>query len=146
MKLNWLTIALAVVGLMTGCEDKSSQQPPPATSAAPANPSSRRMLLTPTVSPAQSKEEFVVATERRLSDLNIEIDSLAMRADNFDGDAKQEAVQALASLRHQRDETQKTFEEVKRAGAATWMKLKEGFDVAMTELEKACENVRAKFG
>lgn len=92
----------------------------------------------------QSKDEFVAATDKKLKELDAKINELSDKSAAYKDEAKVQADQALSSLREQRAVVSAKFEDVKKASAETWNDVKAGFDTAVTELEKAYENVKAK--
>jgi CHASE3 domain sensor protein len=93
---------------------------------------------------AANKDEFVASMDKKLKELDARIDDLSDKTASFKDAAKTQMDLALTSLREQRAAVGAKFEEVKKAGAETWNDTKAGFDTAMSELEKAYENVKAK--
>lgn len=94
---------------------------------------------------AENKDEFVAAMDRKLEQLDDEIDRLGEKAENLAGEAKVEAKQALDNLRVQRAKLDKSLQELKDSSRETWSDVKSGFESAMNELEKSYENLKTRF-
>jgi len=141
MKMDQLILTLGVIGLLTGCENKSDKSQPPA--APPAGTGEVRNLP-PAALLTESKEQYLAAMEKRLALLNDQIEELAKKSETYTTEAKQHATTLLSSLREQRHAAQQTFEQVKAASAEGWTELKADFESVMVELEKAYASAKSK--
>jgi DNA repair exonuclease SbcCD ATPase subunit len=149
-------LAGALLAAVVGCSrsDQAQNQSKPDTSAVTREVTQAYKDLTAVTKEAatatknyaaESKDEFVAVMGKKLNELDGRIRQLAEKSAGYKDDAKAQADQALAALHDQRSAVGAKFEAVKQAGAETWKDVKAGFDTAVTELEKAYENTKAKF-
>jgi len=160
MKLKHQAATLAALIALAGCspsDQKSSEKekdptlatspPKDATAAYPPTVAGVPPTPSPTAKDAvtETKNEFVAGMDTKLKDLDAKITELAEKSKGYQGDAKTQADQALATLREQRDNVNQKFEQAKAAAADTWKDMKSGIEVAMNQLETAYENAKSKF-
>ena len=149
MKLNYCMAALAVsIGLL-GCEksNEANLDAPPATNitARELKQEVRDVVVATKYYLSTSKDQFVVSAEVKLKQLDAKIAELGVKAEMLQADAKAEGMKAVDALKEQRAKLGVKLEEVKKASQETWQEVKAGFDTAMSEVEKAYDNLKAKF-
>jgi len=95
---------------------------------------------------AASKDEFVASVQEKLNKLDPQIAELETKTEALKDDAKAEGKKALASLREQRAQLGQKLDELRSSGKEAWRDVKTGLESAYAELEKACQNAKAKLG
>ncbi len=149
MKLNCCLSALAVsIGLL-GCEkaNEANLDAPPATNitARELKQEARDVVVATKDYLTSNKDQFVASAEVKLKQLDARIAELGAKAETLQADAKAEGTKAVDALKEQRAKLGVKLDEVKKASQETWQDVKAGFDTAMNELEKAYDNLKAKF-
>jgi CHASE3 domain sensor protein len=149
MKTKSQFLPLAVAMVLVGCS-RSDQSNNEKTSAAPVTAKDVQQQYKDAAAATKSyvvenKDEFVASMTKKLSELDDKIAELAKKSEPYKDDAKAEADKALATLREQRQAANEQFEKAKQASADAWTEVKARCASAMTELEKAYDNVKAKF-
>jgi chromosome segregation ATPase len=147
MKTIMILTTLAALAGLAGCSNQDSQHetttPPAATnqakSEAPAAPTAVLNSL------AQAKDQAVATVEKQLQNLDTTLEQLAAKSSAYVGDAKTEAEAALAALRPKRDLAAAKLRELKDASQETWQNVKASAELAVQELAKACDDLKAKF-
>ena len=149
MKLKYCMTALAVSLGFLGCEkpNEANLDALSATNitAREVKQEVREALAATRDYVSANKDQFVASMEEKLKQLDEKIAELGAKAQTLQADAKTEGTKAVDALKEQRVKLGEKLEEVKKASQETWQGVKAGFDTAMTELEKAYENLKAKF-
>jgi phage tail tape-measure protein len=149
MKSKYQIAALATLVLLAGCSrsDQASRETTKDTPATATDVKERyREAAAATKSyVAENKDEFISAMDAKLKELDGKISELTKKSENLQGDAKTQAERALASLGEQRQKAKDKLEALKQAGADAWEQVKTGFQAAVEDLEKACQNAKSKF-
>lgn len=91
------------------------------------------------------RDDFRVAIDRRLADMDLKLDEYERKAAANKADAKKETERTVNALREQRNKLKESYGELKDETRSGWNDLKNGFDKAMDELEKAFKDAKAKF-
>jgi TolA-binding protein len=149
MQYSMMVRAMGVV--LAGCDktpEAASDAPPPAgnDSARTVQKEAREALATARERVGESKEQFVAVTEAKLKELDVKIAELGVKMQTLQADAQTEGSKALQSLQEQRAKLAPKFEEVKQASQATWEQTKAGFEAALSEVQKACSDLKSKLG
>jgi DNA repair exonuclease SbcCD ATPase subunit len=93
----------------------------------------------------ESKEQFLASAEVRLQLLDAKINELRARTETLQADAKAEGAKAVDALKEQRAKLGEKFDEMKKASQDAWGDAKGGFETALSEIEKAYDNLKARF-
>jgi hypothetical protein len=88
------------------------------------------------------KSEFVVEMNRELAAIQVELDRLAVKADEATGTAKDEAKTALEKVRVQWALAKKELVEAEKAPEHTWSDVKVGFKKAYGDLKDSVTKSR----
>jgi CHASE3 domain sensor protein len=155
LKFKFPLVICTVLAATVGCKpsDQSQNQGSSGTSAVTREVKEAYKDLTEATKEAatttknyvvEGKDEFVATADKKLKELDAKINELSDKSASYKDDAKAQADQALTALREQRAAVSVKFEAVKQASAETWKDVKTGFDTAISELEKAYENVKTK--
>ena len=146
MKTSHFITLLVASAVLAGCSRNKPQDETPAP-AAPTNQvkeSAQGNANLPQGQLAQAKNQAVAAMEKQLQSLDAKMDELANRSRNAVGAAKAEAEAALVALREKGKSARVKLEELKAASQDTWESVKSSFDLTVLELEKACDELKAK--
>lgn len=152
MKWKQTVTACAVLIAFAGCspsEDKPGTDPntnPPPPGTGMLKESQAGEAVAKAVTMTESKEGYIASCGQKLKDLNAKIDQLNEKAATATGEVKTQADELVSSLRQQQEKVAERMEQLKSASAEAWSEVKAGFDAALTELEKACDDARAKLG
>jgi hypothetical protein len=148
MKLKHSMTALAVsIGLL-GCEKSNEANldaPPTNVTAREVKQEVREALTATKDYLSANKDQFIASTEVKLKQFDAKIAELGVKVQTLQADAKDEGAKAVDALKEQRSKLGEKLEDVKKSSQETWQDAKAGFDTAMNELEKAYENLKAKF-
>lgn len=93
--------------------------------------------------PAEDLEQFMLAANQRLDELNKGIGELGDTILALNENA--EANATIQSLREQREQVQQRFDELKTASMDRWSELKQSFESAMDGLEKAYQEANSQY-
>jgi DNA repair exonuclease SbcCD ATPase subunit len=93
----------------------------------------------------QSKDDFMAAMDKKMKELDAEINDLSQKSANLKNDAKLQADKALAKLREERDAAGQKYDELKQSSQNTWDKSKAAFQAAWNDVENAYTDAKAKF-
>ena len=149
MSTNHFLAALGAALALAGCGGKnaSDQEPTARTnvSTAEVKMEIREAVDTSKAYAAQGKDQFVEAMSRKLTDADQKMSELGKRIETLDAGAKAEANKVMASWREARIRLGQKFDEFKKSGLEIGQDVKAGFESAEAELEKAYENLKAKF-
>lgn len=148
MKPRYCITVLAVsVGLL-GC-DKSNEasldRPATNVTAREVKQEVREAIAAGKEYLSSNKDQFVASAEVKLKQLDAKIAELGARAQTLQADAKAETTKAIDALSEQRAKLGDKLEAVKQASQETWQDVKAGFESALSEVEKAYDNLKAKF-
>jgi hypothetical protein len=94
---------------------------------------------------ARGKDDFVAAMDQKLTELDAKIAELSAKAGTLKEDAKDESAKALDALRAERAQLGRKFKDLKGSSQEAWQDVKAGFESAYVEVEKAYQDVKAKF-
>jgi myosin heavy subunit len=144
---NPTLIALIGALALAGCgkKEQTNETPLPAVSGEQVKKEVKEAVNSTKQYLTQTKEETVAAVEKQLQAADARIQELAEKSRSYTGTAKTEAESALAALRAKRDVAASKLEELKAASKEGWTNIKASFDVAIHELEKSFEELKAKF-
>ncbi len=151
MKLKNQITTLALSALIVGCSqsDHSSTTSSSSTNAPVASQDLKedyKQALKDTKDYAvQGKDDFMVATSKKLQELDAKIDQLAAKSGEYKDDAKVQADKALAALREERDALRVKYGELKQASQDAWQSAKDSFNSAWDKVQKALDDAKAKF-
>jgi hypothetical protein len=90
------------------------------------------------------KNRFVAATSAKLAQWNGELARLGHQADGLTGQAKEDATQALESLRREQATAGRKLQALEQSGKDAWASARSGMDSAMASLQQAYTNAKAK--
>jgi hypothetical protein len=131
LKYYLLTAALALG--VVGCnQNKDSTLP------------DQQVVATNTNTLAQTKDQFMAATNKKIKELDAEIDELSQKAAGLKDDAKVQANKAIDVLRADRDIVKQKYDDMNAPGGE-WDKTKAAFQAAWADVEKAYDDAKAKF-
>lgn len=149
MKIISQAMPLSLALLLVGCSrsEKADNEKAPAAPVSAQNVQDqfKNAATTAKTYVVENKDEFIAAMNKKLQELDGKIEELAKKSEPYKDDAKVQADKALAALREQRQAVNAQFEKAKQAGGDAWEDIKSNCALAMAELEKAYENVKAKF-
>lgn len=91
------------------------------------------------------KEAYQEKIEAQLNEWSAKIKELKAKAEQAKADRKIELQKTVDDLRARKEAARKKLDEVKRAGADTWEKLRSDTDKALEEVKGFWESVKAKF-
>lgn len=147
MKSILLIAPLTAAALLTGC-DPGSQSNPSTESRPAAQDAKEKVKAAATATNdylAAARDEFVTTMNQRLTELDARVAELVKKSEGYKDEAKAQADLTLAALKEQRAKMNEKLEAFKKTGADAWKDMKAGLATAMDDLEKACDNARAKF-
>jgi peptidoglycan hydrolase CwlO-like protein len=145
MKINYYLLAAVLVISIAGCNrDKDTNTEPPVTGQ-DVKDKYKDALKTTGDYTAQTKDQFMADTDKKMKELNARIDDLSNKSANLKDDAKVQADKALAALRADRDAAAKKYDELKQSSGDAWDKTKAAFQSAWNDVEKAYDDAKAKF-
>lgn len=93
----------------------------------------------------EEQESYKKEMQEKLNALDKKIDELKGKATELKGKAKTEYNKEMTALRKKQKVAKTQWNEVKRATAATWEKVKSKMDAAVQDVEKAYDKVAARF-
>jgi hypothetical protein len=85
------------------------------------------------------RDEFILATQKMLEDLDAKCVALKERAAKAEGDAKKDLDTKVGQINEKRDAAIKKFEELKSAGDEHWETIKDAVGNAFDEMKKILE-------
>jgi len=147
MKIKHPITVFAALGLLAGCYEEAPNAATSNTTVTAREVQARYENAAEATKTyvAENKDEFLVATDKKLKELDAKISDLTKKSESYTEEAKVEADKALTALREQRKTASEKFEEVKKSGAEVWKEVKAGFESVLADLEKAYEDTRSKF-
>lgn len=93
----------------------------------------------------QADDGLVAATSAKLTEWNGKLSDLRQKAEVLSGEAKDQANQALDSLRDKYATAAQKLDALKKSAREAWPEAKAGLDAAIADLEQAYNNAKAKF-
>ena len=130
-RIRILALALSVAILPLACRSSST--------TSPVSNAKEKIgdAADATASAAKAnRDEFVVAMQKKLEDLDSKYKVLEMRAAEAKGDAKKDLDEKVKVAKAKRDAAGKKLEEVKNASHDRWEKVKDGVENAYDDLKK----------
>ena len=130
-RIRILALALSVAILPLACRSSST--------TSPVSNAKEKIgdAADATAAAAKAKrDEFVVAMQKKLEDLDSKYKVLEMRAAEAKGDAKKDLDEKVKVAKAKRDAAGKKLEEVKNASHDRWEKVKDGVENAYDDLKK----------
>lgn len=91
------------------------------------------------------KETYQEKIEAQIKEWSAKIQELKATAEKATADKKIELHKAVDDLRARKEAARKKLDEVKKAGAETWEKLKKDTDKALEDVKNLWESIKAKF-
>lgn len=143
MKTKHPLIALAGSLLLAGCDQPAPPADKPAT-APEAKQEMKEAVDAAKSYAADTKDQFTAAMEKKLQELDESIAGLTAKMEALKDDPAAKA--ALDNLREKRAKLGQKLDEVKQAGREAWQDVKAGFESAMNDLQKACDDAKTKYG
>lgn len=142
MKKRFTIIPLIIAGsLIPGCTEESDP-------AAPASPSGQTTVedvkkeMDDAVAAtkdlaSQKKDELIASYSAMLTEIDGELDALAKKAEDLQGDAKTKAEAAITSLKEKRDQAGRELAKLKDSAGEAWSEVSEGMSKSVDALKKA---------
>jgi hypothetical protein len=148
MKTTSTLAALAGILLLAGCDQPTptpttTPETPP-TSAAEVKQEVKEAVDTTKSYAVDSKDQFTAAMEKKLKEFDESIANLGKKMETLKDDTTAKA--SMDTLREKQARLGEKFNEVKQAGKDTWLDVKAGFETALNDLQKAYDDVKAKYG
>jgi hypothetical protein len=94
---------------------------------------------------AQKKQEYQRELEKKLADLDQQIDAWKAKASKATAEAKVEMDKKLVVLKEKRDAVAQKMKELGDSTSAAWADVKVGIEKAYDELKDAVENAKDNF-
>ena len=136
-----LLAAFAVVG----CKKETASTETPATQIDQISRQARREVQDTKEYLKDKRDDFRVASDRRLAEMDLKLDEYERKAASLKDDAKVEADRTVKALREQRNKLKESYGDLKDETRSGWNDLKSAFDRSLDELEKGLKDAKAKF-
>jgi uncharacterized coiled-coil DUF342 family protein len=94
---------------------------------------------------AEQIEAYKKEMQGKLDELSKKTDELRKKAETAKGEAAAKYQSMIADLKNQTEATKKKLQELGSAGSAAWDQVRQGFDKALGDLQKAYEDAASKF-
>jgi TolA-binding protein len=85
----------------------------------------------------QQRDQLVNSVKPKLEEVDKKVEELKKQASTATGEQKQKLQDQIDKIKEKREAVDKKLAEVKEAAAERWVKVKEGFDQAMKDLQDA---------
>ena len=92
-----------------------------------------------------NRDEYVRKMQKKLAELNADIDKLAAKAGDISADLKSEYTEQMAALKVKQVVARKKIEEMQKSGESAWKDLQAGIDLAWTGIRKYIDSAKSRF-
>jgi len=134
-----LSLTLSAALLLAGCEANTSSTPETKAKIANAREKIGEAAEATTEAAKAKRDEYALEMHKLLDDLDVKYEKLKDRAARAEDQAKVDLDQKVADAKIKRDAAAVKLDELKKASAEEWVKVKEGVGNAFDDLKKVFE-------